>query len=383
MFCGKYIFKMFLTLLYSKQEGAGERSNMESTIYSKLRENIDQYSIGMSATASGIELQILETLFTEKEAAVYMGMSNRLESAQTIAKRLEMETEYVAAVLASMTEKGLTFPKTLNGNKYYAAAPFMHGFFEHQAYKANNNRELVQQMEDYILGDFRPKYSGMRTVPLHVELNPELPVLPYDDVKNIILSKDKIGLIPCACADHAKILGRQSEKPRDVCIVFGFYAEYIIEEMKSGRWISQTEALRILEETEQAGLVHQTGGNFHSTECICNCAIDYCSGLRKIKALKRPARAVVSNYFAELDEDLCSSCEICLDRCPMEAISNQQETMAVDRQRCIGCGLCTSACPMEAISLKVKPEGAQPPPETYLFMRSTEDLEKELAEQVK
>lgn len=355
---------------------------MDNTIYNKLREKIDQYSIGMSSSPLGIEIHILHNLFTEIEARVYLGMSNRLETAQTIAKRLEMEAENVAAVLSVMTEKGLTFPKTVNSIKYYAAAPFMHGFFEHQAYKANKNKELVQLMEDYILGEFSPKYTGMRTVPLNVELNPELPILPFDDVKKIIISKDKIGLIPCACAYHAEVLGHHSEKPKEVCIIFGFYAEYIIEEMKVGRWISQAEALRILDETEQAGLVHQTGGNFQSTEVICNCCADYCAGLRKIKALKRPARAVFSNYYAELDGDLCSGCEICLDRCPMEAITFEQETIIVDRQRCIGCGLCTSTCPVEAISLKVKPEGLQPPPESYMFMRSTADLERELAEQV-
>ena len=356
---------------------------MERTIYNQLREKIDQYSIGMSSSTSGKEIQILQILFTEIEARVYLGMSDRLESTAAIAKRLGMEAENVVAVLDGMTEKGLTFPKTLDGSKYYAAAPFMHGFFEHQAYVANHNKELVQMMEDYILDEFKPKYSGMRTVPLNVELNPELPILPYDDVKNIIAGKDKIGLIPCACAYHAEVLGHHSEKPKEVCIVFGFYAEYIIEEMKAGRWISQAEALRILDETEQAGMVHQTGGNFHSTEVICNCCADYCAGLRMIKALKRPARAVFSNYYAELDGDLCSGCEICLDRCPMEAISSGQETIMIDRQRCIGCGLCTSACPVEAISLCVKPEGLQPPPEDYLFMRSTADMEKELAGQVK
>lgn len=352
-------------------------------IYSQLREKIDQYSIGMSSSHSGMEIKILKDLFTETEALVYLAMSNKLESARMIAGRLEMETENVAAVLEEMTKKGLTFPKTMEDIKYYAAAPFMHGFYEHQAYQGNRNKELVQMMEDYVLGEFSPKYTGMRTVPLNVELDPASPVLPFDDVKKIILGKDKIGLVPCACAYHGEVLGQHIEKPRDVCIVFGFYAEYIIEELKNGRWISQEEALHILDETEQAGMVHQTGGNYQSTECICNCCIDYCAGLRKIKALKRPARAVFSNYYAELDQELCSGCEVCLERCPMDAIILEQEVLRVDRQRCIGCGLCTSACPMEAISLRVKTEGLQPPPKTYMFMRSSADLEKELADNLK
>lgn len=356
---------------------------MDNSIYEQLREKIDQYSIGMSASSSGIELQILQQLFTESEARVYVGMSSNLESAQNIAQRLEMEPEKMAVLLEKMTAKGLTFPKTLNGSKYYAAAPFMHGFFEHQAYIDNQNKDLIQMMQDYILKEFRPKYTGLRTVPLHVDLNAALPVLPYDDVKKIISSKDRIGLVPCACAHHAEVLGHHTDNPKEVCIVFGFYGEYIIEEMKLGHWISQAEALRVLEETEEAGMVHQVGGNHQSTECICNCSIDYCNGLRMIKSLKRPSRAVFSNYYAEIDEDSCSSCEICLDRCPMEAIQAKQESLIIDRQRCIGCGLCTSACPLQAIRLQVKPQGIQPPPETYQFMRPTTELERELAELVK
>jgi len=356
---------------------------MDSNIYEQLRACIDQYSIGMPATNSGIEMKILQRLFTEEEARIYLGMSSKLESPQTIAQRLNLEEGEVAAALGVMTEKGLTFPKTEQGGSYYAAAPFMHGFFENQAYLQKKDKELVRLLEAYAVGEFLPKYTGLRTVPLHVELTPELPVLPYDDVKKIIASKERIGLIPCACAEHAELLEHSCGKPKDVCIVFGYYAEYIIEEMKAGRWISQAEALRVLDETEEAGLVHQIGGNSQSTECICNCCADCCTGLRKIKALKRPARAVVSNYYAELDGELCSSCEICLERCPMDAIIFEGELLTVNRLRCIGCGLCTSTCPMDAIVLKVKPEGLQSPEEIYLFMRSTEDLERELAAEVR
>lgn len=355
---------------------------MENDIYNKLRESIHQYSIGMPSTDSGIEISILKKLFTENEANVYMALTNKLESVHTIATRLDRSEESVVAVLAEMTAKGLTFPKTEDGRRYYAAAPFMHGLFEHQAYVGNHDKELVKLMDDYVTGEFRPKYSGMRTVPLHLDIKADLPVLPIDDVRRIIESKDRIGLIRCACGDHAETLEHKCERPRDVCIVFDYYAEYTIEEMKIGRWITREEALKVLDETDRLGMVHQTGGNHKTTECICNCCPDCCTGLRKIRAMKKPAYAMPTNHYAELDADLCSLCEICLERCPMGAILLEKDSMSVDRLRCIGCGLCTSTCPTEAITLKMKSgNDLKAPQEDYLFMRSSADLQRELEEE--
>lgn len=351
-------------------------------LYQQLREKVHQYSIGMAASDSGIEIAILKRLFTEEEAGIYMAMTDRLESPKSIAKRLNRDEKEVAALLQTMTGKGLTFPKTENGVRFYAAAPFMHGFYEHQAYIGSQDKELIQMMQEYVLDEFRPKYAGMRTVPLKIDIKTDLPVLPYDDVKKIIESKDRIGLIPCACHDHTELMGKNCTNPRDVCLVFDFYGEYIIEEMKLGRWITREEALKVLAETDEAGLVHQTGGNYHTTEVICNCCINCCGGLRKIKAMPKPARAIASNYYASIESEECIACELCLDRCPMDAITVDEETAVVNRDRCIGCGLCISTCPSEAIMLNAISE-PKLIKESYQFLKASAELAQELEEEKK
>ena len=50
---------------------------MTGSIYKKLREQMDQYSIGFPETESGIEIKILKKLFTEEEAAMYLDLSRR------------------------------------------------------------------------------------------------------------------------------------------------------------------------------------------------------------------------------------------------------------------------------------------------------------------
>lgn len=169
-------------------------------IYEELREKIDGYSVGLFPTDTGKEIKILERLFTEEEARVYMVMDRSLKSVKVIAEQLNLDEEYTAQVLTKMTAKGLTFPKTKDKVKYYAAAPFMHGFFEHQGFRPDQDKELSSMIEDYLLNGFLPRTDTLRTIPVGVDLETDHPVLPYDDVKQIIMNKEKIGLFKCACA---------------------------------------------------------------------------------------------------------------------------------------------------------------------------------------
>jgi len=45
---------------------------MSPILYRKVQEQIDQYSAGFPARESGIEIQILERLFTVKEAEIFL-----------------------------------------------------------------------------------------------------------------------------------------------------------------------------------------------------------------------------------------------------------------------------------------------------------------------
>ena len=348
-------------------------------IYEQLRDCIDKYSVGFVAAQSGVELKILKRLFTEDEAAVYIALTRQLESVSKIALRMGREQAEIAAILNRMTEKGHTFPATRNGIKYYAAAPFMHGFFEHQFIRPDKDRELSQLIEDYLMNGFFPKTHTLRTVPIHMEVIPERPVAPYDDVKQIILSKERIGVFPCACNFQTASVGMHCKRPHDMCLGFDFYAEYAIEERGAGRWITQAEALFILDAAEEAGLVHHTGGDKGNTECICNCCPDCCTILRGLKRLPNPALLLSSNYYCSIDPTACTQCGLCIERCPMGALTIDATAVAVNRERCIGCGLCTTSCPTAALTLLIKPEQERRgPPKVSTFMRSSLDYYKDL-----
>ena len=158
-------------------------------------------------------------------------------------------------------------------------------------------------------------------------------------------------------------------KPLEVCFSFGSHADYYVEN-GLGRYIGKEEAKEIVIASEKAGLVMQPF-NAQKIGGMCSCCGDCCGMLRSLKMQPNPAAAVRSNYFARVDDDLCTGCETCLERCQMEAIEVVDGAAGINLDRCIGCGLCVTTCPTEAIRLVRKPEDQiyEPPQsgvETYI-----------------
>jgi electron transport complex protein RnfB len=77
-----------------------------------------------------------------------------------------------------------------------------------------------------------------------------------------------------------------------------------------------------------------------------------------------------SNYYAVKDEDSCTVCEICVDRCNVHAITVENDMTVISKEKCIGCGLCASTCPTGSITMATKSREEAPP----VFSRDMEML---------
>ena len=55
----------------------------------------------------------------------------------------------------------------------------------------------------------------------------------------------------------------------------------------------------------------------------------------------------------------CLSCRGCVDACPLNAISLDDNTFKIDRETCNGCGLCIDECCTEALKLSCKSENIE------------------------
>jgi ferredoxin len=140
------------------------------------------------------------------------------------------------------------------------------------------------------------------------------------------------------------------------CLQFGQQA------IDSGlaREITKEEVYEILKKGEQEGLVLQPENKKKEVKNICMCCNCCCAMLSPAKNLSKPAQLFATNYYAEVDSTICEGCGICVDRCPMNAISVNGVSI-IDRDKCIGCGLCIPTCPSKAIHLKNKEEVIVPP----------------------
>jgi ferredoxin len=215
-------------------------------------------------------------------------------------------------------------------------------------------------LEQYLDQRFNQAIAGvdglfLRTIPIEKSIVPEHHVAAFDDAVAIIKKNDTIVVAECICRKKHKIIGKGCDKPIETCFMFGSMARFYIEN-NLGRRVDVEEAVGILRKAQDAGLVTQPA-TAQNPGGMCNCCGDCCAVLGAAKKFPKPAELVFSNYQSSINGENCTGCEICLERCQMDAITMDKDSVAqVDLNRCIGCGLCVTTCPSEAICLIPKPD---------------------------
>ena len=333
---------------------------MSDTIFRDLQKRLDSYSLGFPATKTGIEITILKRLFTEKDAEMFLNMSPLVEEPAAVSARLGRPAEEVAAQLEDMAQRGLLFRLKKGESLKYGAIPFMHGLMEFQVKRLDREMgELIEQYFDQGFHQAIADVKGMflRTVPVHESITVGHHIAAFEDARAILEKNEIIVVTECICRKEKNVFDKGCGKPLEACFMFGSMARYYIDN-KLGRRVNLEEAIDLLTKAQEAGLVTQPG-TAQNPAGMCNCCGDCCGVLGAVKKFSKPAELVFSNYQAVTDRESCTGCEICLDRCQMDAITMTDGIAEINLDRCIGCGLCVTTCAVNAMSIKAKDAAAR------------------------
>jgi ferredoxin len=207
----------------------------------------------------------------------------------------------------------------------------------------------------------KPLPALHRVVPAHGTVKSEW-ILPYDDIKAIILSGTSFTAGKCICRAEQDALGRRKcAFPLRNCLGISR-----LESQSRPDAVSREEALAILDQAEEAGLVHTVSNVVHGLSYVCNCCGCCCAILRGITEYGIEGSVARASYRSRIDAELCTACGACAERCQVGAIEEKDGSYAVRGEKCIGCGLCVTGCPADAASLERLPDGEiLRPPEDY------------------
>lgn len=329
---------------------------MAKDIYRELQQRLDLYSVGFPATASGVEIEILQALFSEEDARIFLRLTHLLEPPEAVAGQLGMSVEQARERLADMASRGLLFSKTSGERTLYGTTSFVHGIYEYQVKRMS--RELAQLMERYNREAFEGRlvkhgHGFLRTIPVQRSIPLEHHVASYDDAAQILKRKQTIALADCICRTTKNKLGQGCGKLLEACLLFDSMGEYYIEH-GLGKRITADEALAVVRRGQKQGLVLQPA-TAQNPAGMCLCCGDCCGVLMAIKSHPRPAQIVTTNHYAVLDSRRCTGCGVCVKRCQTDALTMSPASRSVlNRDRCIGCGLCVRTCQGKCLTLRPK-----------------------------
>jgi Fe-S-cluster-containing hydrogenase component 2 len=322
---------------------------MSADLYEQLAERI-------FCNGSALVAELFRTIADEKEAEILLAAPG---TAADLAESLGYNTEDMEAKLESLFRRGVIFKSRKPEGIQYRLCREIAQFHDASILWPEASREFLDLWKRYTREEW-PNYAQVvskvlprpmaRVISVQQAVEARNKILAYEDVKEIVMKADKLAVVKCTCRHVDGTCG----KPVEVCLQIGKGAEYTLER-GTGREVTREEAMDIIRQSEEAGLIHVVMNKSEGSHYICNCCHDCCIMMGMVirfgYQLCDPSR-----FLAVVDADKCSGCATCADRCVFSAIEMVEvggdKVSSVLSEKCMGCGVCTVTCPETAITLE-------------------------------
>ena len=342
-------------------------------VYRDLQRHLDRMPGGFPEVESGLDIKLLKRFFTPEEAEMTTKLSMKPEPLKRVYSRVKdrgISLDELRQLLDRMMRKGviLTWEDGYDETHYSNAEFAMGGIFNFQLNILN--KEMLTDYHQYQAErrtQAGPGASGplpLRTIPVEksIPVPEKYHVSDYDSVRKLVENaRGKISVANCICRLTSQILeeGCQKTDLIEACLMIGPDHARRHVDMGIGRYLTKEEAFELLDKAQQDGLVLQPE-NSRAPDTICICCGDCCVLLKMLNNHPRPVEMYVTNFYAEVDGELCNGCGECVSKCQLNAITVDDKAR-VNLDRCIGCGNCVTLCPPGAVKL-VKKEPEKVPP---------------------
>lgn len=342
-------------------------------VYRALVERLNREPVG--APPNHTLMEILKHLYSEAEASIGSSFPMMPVKISKIAAITGIAEEVLKPLLDSMADKGLLMDMPRKNEFYYMLTPMVVGFFEYTFMRSGPDadmRELAVLFRSYFENkEVQAEFAGQETkfmrtlvyehlIPLAVETE----VLDYEQAREIIRQSGGGAISMCPCRHKAHHLGTACDAPLEVCTTLGAAAEWIIRR-GLGKAATVDDLLRVLDETEALGLVHNCDNVMNQPTYICHCCRCCCVVMQGINQHGQYVTHP-SNFMPVVDISMCIGCGICADKCSIGSIVMQQdqeggEIPAVKEESCLGCGVCANFCPNGSLTMTRRSEVYVPP----------------------
>ena len=338
-------------------------------VYEKLARHLSALGMGYPLTEDLME--ILKESFTSLEAEVALALPTKVIPLQPVSvgeivAGSDLPEKELVGILDKLSRRGLLFyGRAQKGEKGYALQQIGFSFPQTFFWKGEDtphSRNMAALIAKYFNRKVtREAYSyptdPYRYVPTSGTVDPDLQaVYPHHTMENVLKNVTDFAVCHCSCRMIALLRGRPCEHPTEVCLNVDEMARYVIDR-NLGRRIRREEAIQLIKQSEEDGLVHFVDNAKGDMKHNCNCCGCACWNVGAIKRRKIPRDVLMATYFLrETDEDECTGCGECVEICPVDALTMEGDSPRVDQGWCIGCGVCVSKCPAGAARLRMRPD---------------------------